>query len=406
MALTDMTGLKRTIGLPLLLFYGLGNILGAGIYVLIGKVAGEAGLYLPLAFFTASVVAGFSAFTYSELSARYPLSAGEAVYIDEGFHLTSLSRLTGLLIACAGIVSAATISRGFYGYFSTFLPWPELLVVAGIILLLGLLTIWGISQSVGVAAALTLIEVAGLLLVIWAGSDELATLPVQIDTLVPPLQSSALTGIMLGSFLAFFAFIGFEDMVNIAEEVKNPRHNLPTAILLALLIATLMYASVSVVAVLSVDQDTLSASKAPLADVLSATSDINPRIISLISMIAIVNGALIQMIMASRLFYGMAKKGWIWSQLGKVNARTQTPVTATVLVVGMTLGLAMWFPLEALAKGTSYLVLVVFSLVNAALVLIKRAHLPSEGSMNNPVWVPVTGFITCTGLLVFQLFSG
>jgi amino acid transporter len=401
-----MTGLKRTIGLPLLLFYGLGNILGAGIYVLIGKVAGEAGMYVPLAFFTASVVAGFSAFTYSELSARYPLSAGEAVYIDEGFQLTGLSRLTGLLIACAGMVSAATISRGFYGYFSIFLPLPELLVVAGIILLLGLLTIWGISQSVTVAASLTVIEVAGLFLVIWAGSDVLATLPVQIDTLVPPLKSSALVGIVLGSFLAFFAFIGFEDMVNIAEEVKNPSRNLPAAILLALLIATLMYASVSLVAVLSVDQDTLSASNAPLADVLAATSDINPRIISLISMIAIVNGALIQIIMASRLFYGMAKKGWIWHQLGKVDARTQTPVTATVLVVVMTLGLALWFPLETLAKGTSYLVLVVFSLVNAALVLIKRVQPFSEGSINNPVWVPVTGFITCIGLLVFQLCSG
>lgn len=106
-----MTGLKRTIGLPLLLLYGLGNILGAGIYVLIGKVAGEAGVYVPLAFFTAFLVASFSAFGYSELSARYPLAAGEAVYIDEGFQLAALSRLTGLLIACSGMVSAATIAE-------------------------------------------------------------------------------------------------------------------------------------------------------------------------------------------------------------------------------------------------------------------------------------------------------
>lgn len=401
-----MTRLKRTIGLPLLLFYGLGNILGAGIYVLIGKVAGEAGMYVPLAFFTAFIVAAFSAFTYSELSARYPLSAGAAVYIDEGFHSVSLSRLTGVLIGCSGMVSAATISRGFYGYFSTFLPLPEVLVIASIILLLGALTMWGISQSVGFAASLTVIEIVGLLLIVWVGKDALATLPARIDTLIPPMQSSAMIGIILGSFLAFFAYIGFEDMVNIAEEVKNPQRNLPAAILLALLIASLMYASVALIAVLSLDQDALSASQAPLADVLAATSDMDPRIISMISMIAIVNGALIQMIMASRLFYGMAVKGWLWHQLAKVNAKTRTPINATALVVVLTLGLALWIPLETLARGTSYLVLVVFALANASLLMIKRTQSTPEGIINNPLWVPATGFISCIGLVFFQLVSG
>jgi amino acid transporter len=401
-----MTELKRSIGLPLLLFYGLGNILGAGIYVLIGKVAGEAGMYLPFAFFVASVVAAFSALTYSELSARYPLSAGEAVYIDEGFHITALSRLTGLLIAFAGMVSAATIARGFYGYFSVFIELPEPLVVAGIILALGLLCIWGISQSVTAAAMLTLIEIFGLLLVIWAGSDTLATVPASIDTLLPPFQAAPMTGIILGAFLAFFAFIGFEDMVNIAEEVKNPQRTLPTAILLALLIATLIYASVALVAVLSVDQDTLSSSKAPLADVLSATSDINPKLISLISMIAVINGALIQMIMASRLFYGMARKGWLWQPLSNVNARTRTPVTATLVVIAIILGLALWFPLETLARSTSFLVLTVFALANASLLSVKRSQPQPPGILNNPVWVPVTGLITCIGLLMFQLLGG
>jgi amino acid transporter len=401
-----MTELKRTIGLPLLLFYGLGNILGAGIYVLIGKVAGEAGIYIPLAFFVASVVAAFSALTYSELSARYPLSAGEAVYIDEGFHLPALSRLTGLLIAFAGMVSAATIARGFYGYFDIFIALPESLVVAGIILLLGALTIWGISQSVITAAVLTIIEIAGLLLIIWAGSDALARVPASIDSLLPPIETATLAGIMLGAFLAFFAFIGFEDMVNIAEEVKKPQQTLPAAILLALLIATLMYALVALVAVMSVDQATLAASKAPLADVLTATSDINPRVISFISMIAIVNGALIQMVMASRLFYGMAKKGWIWKRLGTVNERTHTPVTATVLVIAVILGLGLWFPLETLARSTSFLVLIVFTLANAALVAIKWSRPQPQGILNIPIWVPLTGSVTCTGLLMFQLIKG
>jgi amino acid transporter len=395
--------LRRTIGLPLLLLYGLGNIIGAGIYVLIGKVSGEAAMYAPVAFLVASVVAGFSAFSYSEMSARYPLSAGEAVYIQEGFHLKNLSRLTGLLIAMAGMVSAATISRGFYGYFHSFFQAPEILVITAVILFLGLLTIWGISQSVGAAAFLTVIEIAGLLLIIWAGKEVLSTAPAHVEELLPPLQSSVWTGIIFGGFLAFFAFIGFEDMVNIAEEVKNPQRTLPAAILLALFISTLIYASVSLIAVLALDPATLSESKAPLADLLSATSDIDPRIISSIGMFAIVNGALIQIIMASRIFYGMAKKGWIWSGLAKVSKKTRTPVVATWLVIVIILNLALWFPLETLAKGTSYLILIVFALVNASLISIKWSKPPAEGIINVPIWVPVVGFFSSVSLALFQL---
>ena len=395
--------LRRTIGLPLLLFYGLGNIIGAGIYVLIGKVSAEAAMYAPVAFLLASVVAGFSAFSYSEMSARYPLSAGEAVYIQEGFQQKNLSRLTGLLIAVAGMVSAATISRGFFGYFNTFFQAPEILVITAMILLLGLLTVWGISQSVGAAAFLTVIEISGLLIIIWAGREVLISAPAHVEELLPPLQSSVWTGIILGGFLAFFAFIGFEDMVNIAEEVKNPQRTLPAAILLALLIATLIYAAVSLIAVLALDPATLSESKAPLADLLSATSDIDPRIISSIGMFAIVNGALIQMIMASRIFYGMAKKGWIWSGLAKVSKKTRTPVVATWLVIVIILNLALWFPLETLAKATSYLILIVFALVNASLISIKRKMPPAEGVINVPIWVPVAGFFSSLSLALFQL---
>ena len=400
------TELRRTIGLPVLLFYGLGNILGAGIYVLIGKVAGEAAIYAPFAFLVASIVATFSAFSYSEMSARYPLSAGEAVYIDEGFHLPSLSRLTGLLIAFAGMVSAATIARGFYGYFYNFIEAPELLVISSLIILLGLLTIWGISQSVGFAAALTLFEIAGLLLVIWSGKDLLINMPADIDRLLPPLETSVWSGIMLGGFLAFFAFIGFEDMVNIAEEVKDPQRTLPASILLALLIATLMYALVALVSVLALDQQTLADSKAPLADVISATSGMNPKIISSIGLFAVINGALIQMIMASRIFYGMAKKGWLWEGLAKVSDKTHTPVNATWLVIAIVLNLALWFPLEELAKGTSYLILVVFALVNASLISIKHSHSYVDGILKVPTWVPIAGLVSSITLAVFQLFFG
>ncbi len=402
-----MTELKRTLGLPVLLFYGLGNILGAGIYVLIGKVAGAAGMFTPLAFLVAAAVASFSAFSYSELSARYPLSAGEAVYVQEGFQMLWLSRLTGLLIAAAGLVAASTIFRGFYGYFYQFFQLPEPLVIIVVVLLMGLLMVWGIKQSAGVAMLLTLLEICGLLLVIWAGKDLVINWQGGWQPLLPPAETTAWTGILLGAFLAFFAFLGFEDMVNVAEEVKNPQRTLPAAILLALVVSTVLYILVALVAVLALDQQTLAASKAPLVDVLAAASDIDPQIISVIGMFAVVNGALIMMIMSSRVLYGMANKGWIWPVLARVSTKTRTPVVASWLVILSILILALWFPLEALAKATSYLILVVFSLCHAALALIKlRQTAPPAGIIEIPLWVPVIGCAASLSLLLYQLFVG
>lgn len=401
-----MTQLKRTLGLPLVMFFGLGNILGAGIYVLIGKVAGEAGMFTPVGFLVAAFIASFSAFTYSELSARFPNSAGEALYVDKGFSNRFLSRLTGLMIALAGMIASATIFRGFYGYFSTFIQLPEWLVITAIVLAMGLLIIWGISQSVRMAALLTIAEIGGLLLVIWAGRDLLVGLPEHLPVLTPSLDSTVWVGIFLGAFLAFFAFLGFEDMVNIAEEVKDPERTMPAAILLALLIATLIYTGVALVAVLAMDQQTLASSDAPLADVLVATSDINPAIISFIGMFAVINGALIQMIMASRMFYGMARQGWLWQPLSRVSERTHTPVNASWLVILIVLNLALWFPLEDLAKTSSFIILCVFSLVHVALIRIKRQGPTPSGVICVPLWVPVSGLICCVGLLLVQLIAG
>ena len=400
-----MNELKRSIGLPLLLFFGLGNILGAGIYVLIGKIAAEAGIFTPIAFLIAALVAALSAFTYSELSARYSYSSGVASYIDEGFHTLNLTRLTGLLVASVGIVTSATIARGFYGYLSVFLQLPEWLSISSLILVLGILTIWGITQSVTAVAVMTLIEVLGLLLVIWAGKETLVTIPTTLPTLMPGSDSGIWIGIMLGAFLAFFAFTGFEDMVTIAEEVKEPAKTLPAGIILSLVIATFLYSLVALVAIFTLDQATLAVSHAPLTDVIVATSDINPSIITLISIFAIINGALIQMIMVSRMLYGMACKGWIWHGFAEINAKTQTPVNSSLIVIAIILCLALWVPLVELAKTTSFLLLLIFSLVNAALISIKLRGTADSGVMNNPLWVPVAGLLSSVGLLIFQMLN-
>ena len=398
--------LKRGLSLWLLVFYGLGNILGAGIYVLVGKVAGSAGLLAPIAFFVASLVAAFTALTYAELVARYPLSAGEAVYVQKGLRLPALSVAVGLLIVLMGSVSAATIARGFIGYLDILIELPDALAITLLVFVLGATAIWGIVESVSIAALVTLIELLGLGLVLAVAGDNLFTIPDRLPELLPPMDPVIWQGIMLGAFLAFYAFVGFEDMVNVAEEVRNPVRNVPLAILLALGITTLLYAAVSLAAVLTVTPEQLAASDAPLATVYEQATGSKPVVLSIISIFAVVNGALIQIIMSSRILYGMSRQGWLPALFGRVWSTTQTPVAATVAAAGTVLVLALWLPLVTLAKSTSFLVLIVFTLMNLSLLRIKLRDPHPEGIRLVPLWIPAGGIIASLGLLLFQLYAG
>jgi len=396
--------LRRALSLPLVTFYGLGNILGAGIYVLIGKVVGEAGLFAPLSFLLAALIASLTAFTYAELSARYPLSAGEAVYVREGLGIRLLPAVVGILIVLAGIVSAATIMRGFAGYLQVFVPVPASIAIPLMLLLLGGLAVWGIAESVAAAALVTVVEVAGLLLIIGIATPGVGVLNTVLAEGLPPLtEITVLPGIIMGAFLAFYAFIGFEDMVNVAEEVRQPERNLPRAILLALLISSVLYLLVSLAAITSLPVDRLAAADAPLAVLYETVTGREPVLITLISMIAVVNGALIQIIMASRVCYGMARMHWLPACFGRVNPRLQTPVMATVTVTVLVLLAALWFPIEALAKATSFFLLVVFALVNLSLWRLKgRIATGRYDAFHVPRWVPAAGFFASMVFVVLQ----
>jgi len=396
--------LRRTISLPLVTFYGLGNILGAGIYVLVGKVAGEAGLYTPLAFLLAALLASLTAFTYAELSARFPLSAGEAVYVQEGLGIRLLPPVVGILIVLAGIVSAATIMQGFAGYLQVFVPVPAGAAIPLMLLLLGGLAAWGIAESVAVATLVTVVELAGLLLIIGIAAPGMGSLDSLLFEGLPPLTDTAvLSGIVMGAFLAFYAFIGFEDMVNIAEEVRQPERNLPRAILLALLISSVLYLLVSLAAITSLPVDRLAAADAPLALLYESVTDRKPVLITLISMIAVVNGALIQIIMASRVCYGMARLRWLPACFGQVHPRRQTPLVATVTVTVLVLLAALWFPIQSLAKATSFFLLIVFALVNLSLWRLKgRTAAGRHDTFRVPRWVPATGFFASVIFVVLQ----
>jgi len=394
--------LARRLGLGLLTLYGLGNILGAGIYVLVGEVAGLAGMASPLAFLLAASAAGFTALTYGEICARHPVSAGEAVYVEEAFGKPALSVTVGLLVALAGIVSAATLTRGFVGYLQVLLDVPPVIVLVAAPLALGAVAAWGISESMWVAAVLTLFEILGLAIVVAVAAPGLAELPARWQELVPAASLQAWQGIALAAFLAFYAFLGFEDMVNVAEEVRAPERAMPVAILIALTVATALYGTVVLVSVLAVAPSALAQSDAPLALVFEAATGRPPLLIGWIGVLAVLNGALVQMVMGARMLYGMSRRRWLPAALGRVHARTRTPVIATAVVTALVLVLALWVPLVGLAGATSTLVLVVFALVNAALIRLKRALPAPPGVRPWPPWVPWAGLASTAGLIAAQ----
>jgi amino acid transporter len=395
--------LRRDVGLTLLTLYGLGNIVGAGIYVLVGEVAGTAGLQAPLAFLLAAFVAGASGLSYGELSARYPLSAGEAVFVYKAFNIQGLSVAVGLLILAAGLVSAATMARGFVGYFKEFLLLPDWLIVTAVLGGLTLIAIRGIVESARVAALLTLIEIAGLVWVVIVAAPNLANLANVNFTDMIPLSGAAWQGMLGAAFLAFFAFIGFEDMVNIAEEVKHPERNMPLGILLAFLISTVLYILIVLVALMTLDSATLGASEAPLADVYKAATGREATFISLVGLIAVLNGGLIQIIMGSRILFGMSRNGWLPAFLGQVNAKTHTPILSTITAGAIALTFALALPLISLAQITSGLVLGVFVIINLSLIRIKLRDPTPANIKPLPIAVPTIAALAGLYVIIASL---
>lgn len=393
--------LKREVSLPILILYGLGNILGAGIYVLVGKVAGVAGASTPLAFVIAMIVAGLTAFSYMELSSRFPKSAGTALYTFRAFGRRGVSTAIGLGLVLAGIASSATLAHGFAGYLSSVLNVPELLAAIMVTCLLTAVVLKGVGESTKVAALFTLVEVAGLLLIIILGTTGGNTVSLPGSFSLDP--AVGMGGLLAGSFLAFFAFIGFEDMVNIAEEAKRPHRSMPVAILLSLVVSTLLYLLVVIVSISVASPSELSSSDAPLSLVLSRISELDPRVMSFIGMAAALNGIIVQVIMGSRMLYGMAGQGWVSRVFTKVSTKARTPYVSTLVVAAAIILATIFLPLVSLAKATSFLVLVVFALVNVSLIVIKKqSPSPASNSIKVPVIIPVLGALSTFAVVVYQ----
>ncbi len=390
--------LRRVISGPLLIFYGLGTMLGAGIYALIGEVAGAAGIFAPASFVLAAAIASLTAASFAELSSRFPQSAGEAVYVSAGFNNERLSLLVGLMIVASGIVSSGVMFRGFVGYAGEIFAFPAWLGFLVLAISVGAVAAWGIAESLIAIAVITVIEAGALLLVIVLGFTA-PPIALEAGDAVPP---GAVAGVLSGAVLAFYAFIGFEDMVNVVEEVKKPRRVMPLSIIVALVLTTTIYVGVAAAAVRTTPISLLMQSDAPMSLIFSRLTDIPAYWMSAVAMIAVVNGALVQIVMGSRVLYGLSQQGAIHEWFGRIAQRTQTPVNATVLIVVLVLLSALILPLATLAQATSFLLLTVFTLVNIALIRIKRRG-DHDGGFTVPIIIPYLGAASAAALALISL---
>ena len=376
----------------------MGTMVGAGFYALLGQVAGLAGHLAPVAFALAGALALVNGLTFAELSARYPFSAGVARFVAEGIGGRWVPGVTGWLVIATGVVSAAMLSVATIGFLQDLLPLDRVAGLVAVVCGLGVLAAWGIGESVAFVGAVTLIEVGALIIVFAFNAQYLTSWQPLSGDGMPP---SGAGGILAAAFLAFYAFIGFEDMVSVAEEVREPERNMPRGILLAVVLTTILYLIVGIVAVAGPGPERLAASRTPVAELVSRLGGAAPLAIVIVSILTGINGALVQIIMAARVAYGMAGQADAPRWMGTVNSHTHTPQLATAAATLVVLGLALVFPLGLLARTTSAIILIVFALVNLSLWQLKARETPgSHTGFRAPRWAPAVGLWGCLGVLV------
>jgi len=389
--------------------YGLGSMLGAGIYGLIGKAAGEVGNAVWLAFLVALIAALLTALSYASLGSRYPRAAGAVYVAQRAYGFPLLSFMVGLALVCSGLTSVATQSRVFGANFSELFGLDAIPVAALALCYLFATTVIifrGIQEAMWVNILCTVVSIAGLVLVVavgmsyWGSVDYLET---------PPTSGGDQTFLIViqGAVLAFFAFIGFEDMYNIAEEVREPETTIPIGLISAMLIAALVYVAVAITAVSVVPWQDLAAAPGPITEVVArATPWIPPILFTAITVFAVANTGLVNFVTASRLLYGMARQNLLPDHLGKIHRHRRTPHIAILVLFLILVPLALMGTIAELAAATVLLLLTVFSVVNGALFILKGRKGEPPGRFEIPRIIPAMGFLVCLGLIVVRVSTG
>jgi amino acid transporter len=400
--------LRRSIGTTQLALYALGSMVGSGIYGLIGKAAGEAGSAVWLSFVVALCAALLTSLSYASLGSRYPRAGGAAYVTGRAFGIPIVSFIIGLALVASGLTSIATQSKIFASILADIAGLEQLsptFIAIGFLLILGGIVFRGIRESMWVNVVCTLMEVGGLLLVIasgisyWGSIDYFQTPPERADTAfgVIVLQASVLT---------FFAFIGFEDAINVAEECKDPERTIPRGLIIATFTAALLYIAVAVTAVSVVPWHELATTSSPLTEVMRRSAPgIPPGIMTFIALFSVANTALVNYVTASRLIYGMAGQGLLPDHFARVHAKQRTPHIAVLALLAVSLLLVIAGGIADLAAATVLLLLVVFIAVNASLIALKRRAGEKPGQFEIPVILPLAGMAVCAGLLLTRLAS-
>jgi len=373
----EKIGLKRCLGKFEVTVYGLGIIVGAGIYSLLGKAVGIAGGGVWMAYGVSAIVAGLTALSFAELSSHFPKSCAVYTYTDHAFRRKWFAFLIGWLAIYNMIATAATVSLGFGGYFSEMLislgitGVPILAAAIVLIILLSLLNFKGIKESVDFGILLTAVEIIGLLIIVVLGWSYIGS----VDYTVP---KGGFGGVMTAALLVFFAYLGFENVANMSDETKNAKNVIPHGLLIALGLSTVLYMAVSITAVSVVPMDVLAASDAPLAIVAEAAMPGYrlDMVLSFIAFAATLTTVLASMIAASRMIWSMSKEGGMPRLLSKVHPKHQTPWVAVILVLFVTASFATIGNIETVAKLSDFGAFLMFAVVNLS-VIILRYRTPS-----------------------------
>lgn len=408
---TQQPELKRVMGPGLLLLFVVGDILGTGVYALVGDVAAEVGGAAWLPFLVAFGVATITAFSYLELVTKYPQAAGAALYAHKAFGIHFVTFLVAFVVMCSGITSASTASRAFAANFFTGIDVDAsklgvALLALGFMAALAAINFRGVGESVKLNVVLTIVEITGLVIVIlvglWAFTSSADVDFSRIVAFETAEDKNTFLAVTAATSLAFFAMVGFEDSVNMAEETKDPVKTFPKILLSGLSIAGVVYILVSIVAVALVPIGELEASDTPLVEVVKAGAPGLPidSILPFMTMFAVSNTALINMLMASRLIYGMARQHVLPPVLGTVHPTRRSPWVAIVFTTLIAFGLILYVSafassnaISVLGGTTSLLLLAVFAVVNVAVLVLRRDVRETGGHFRTPTILPVIGFL-------------
>lgn len=396
-------GLARRLGPAALIFYGIGDILGAGIYALVGKVAAEAGTAAWASFLVSAALAAVTGLAYAELCARVPRSAGSAAFAAEAFAHPLVPFVVGLFVLMSGVTSAATVSLAVHGYLRSFFEVPQLAAALLLVGLMGLIAFWGVRESVGANNAFTVAELSGLLFVIVMGLSYAFRRPAG-ELLAALAPSASPLAVLSGATLAFYAFIGFEDLANLAEEAVDPVRDIPRAILVSVAVSTVLYLVVVFIVLWSMTPAQAAASPRPLLEVLRiAGSPLPEWCFSGIALFAVFNTGLANFIMASRLLYGLGEEGLAPAALTAVHPSRRTPWVAVLAAAALTALLVLTAGekgVALMAKTTALLLMLAF--VSSHLSLIRLRRRPAgPGVFRAPGFTPYAG-IAVAALMLSQ----